>query len=446
MLSIYELVTLEFQNEHDLEHDLEHKTKFSSPKIFDGDGDLSKRWYVYFSYRDPNTGKLKRMKNIYGKVNRYKTKEERYGILNVYKKRLHKLLREGYDPFEDNTEFHKGKTGKDSKDAPKKQTQQNKPSEGARPDKNKTRKPNQSATRKTKTIEAAFDMGLKLKTNIVSANSIRDYKSRINKFIDWLKKNKEGIVNIDEVTKTMVREFLNEEQLKNSARNRNNYRIVLSSMFQIFADNEIVKNNFFNQIPVLKTKPKRNKTYTLKELDKIFEHLEKEDPILLLYIKFIGYNLLRPIEVNRLRVKDINLEQKTLQFQAKNKPLKTKIIPDILLKELPDLSKMKGESLLFTPERIGGEWETELSNRRDYFSKRFKKKVKEPMGFGTDYGLYSIRHTFITKMYRKISKNSSPYETKSKLMQITGHNTMEALEKYLRDIDAELPSDYSNLL
>jgi hypothetical protein len=31
-------------------------------------------------------------------------------------------------------------------------------------------------------------------------------------------------------------------------------------------------------------------------------------------------------------------------------------------------------------------------------------------------------------------------------MGITGHQTMEALEKYLRDIDAELPDDYSHLL
>jgi hypothetical protein len=31
-------------------------------------------------------------------------------------------------------------------------------------------------------------------------------------------------------------------------------------------------------------------------------------------------------------------------------------------------------------------------------------------------------------------------------MQITGHQTMEALEKYLRDIDAALPEDYSHLL
>ena len=31
-------------------------------------------------------------------------------------------------------------------------------------------------------------------------------------------------------------------------------------------------------------------------------------------------------------------------------------------------------------------------------------------------------------------------------MLITVHNTMMALEKYLRDIDAELPDDYSDLI
>jgi len=40
----------------------------------------------------------------------------------------------------------------------------------------------------------------------------------------------------------------------------------------------------------------------------------------------------------------------------------------------------------------------------------------------------------------------TPFESKSKLMLITGHNTMDALEKYLRDIDAVLPEDYSKFL
>ena len=126
--------------------------------------------------------------------------------------------------------------------------------------------------------------------------------------------------------------------------------------------------------------------------------------------------------------------------------MKTKIIPDILIQELPDLTNLNNDFLLFTPEAIGGLWDTTLDNRRDYFTKRFKKVVKEPFDLSINYGLYSFRHTFITKLYRALVKNSTPFAAKSHLMQITGHSTMEALEKYLRDIDAELPNDYSNLL
>ena len=45
-----------------------------------------------------------------------------------------------------------------------------------------------------------------------------------------------------------------------------------------------------------------------------------------------------------------------------------------------------------------------------------------------------------------MAKTATPFEVKSKLQLITGHATMEALELYLRDIDAVLPEDYSKLL
>jgi len=112
MQTIYELITLEYQNEHDLEHTLGHKTQFSTPKIFDANGNLKKRWYVYFSYRHPETGKLVRQKNIYGKANRFKTKSERYSVLNLYKKRLLKFLKEGYSPYADNNELYQKQSQK----------------------------------------------------------------------------------------------------------------------------------------------------------------------------------------------------------------------------------------------------------------------------------------------------------------------------------------------
>ncbi len=429
MQSIYKLVTLEVQNEHDLEHDLTRKKPFSIPKIYDANGDLGKRWYVYFSYLNPATGKLERMKNIYGKTNRYKTKEARYSILRIYKKRLIKLLEEGYNPLLDNTKHHES------------QLKQSKSKEISI-DKNKPIKDNISVH----SLEGAIEIALELKANIVNTRTFVDYENRCKTFVKWLNENNVNISNVKDIRKKSVVEFLNAIQLKTSPRNRNNYKTCLSSIFQTMEDNEIIEKNYFKNISQLKTNPQRNKTYSQKQQEDIFEYLETKDPILLLYIKFISYNFLRPIEVCRLKVKDVDLENRTLQFKAKNKPLKTKMIPEILINDLPDLSNMDQDYILFTPEVIGGNWETELTNRRDYFSKRFKAVVKDHFGLDKNYGLYSFRHTFITKLYRAMVQDSSPFAAKSSLMQITGHTTMTALEKYLRDIDAELPKDYSKLL
>ena len=56
------------------------------------------------------------------------------------------------------------------------------------------------------------------------------------------------------------------------------------------------------------------------------------------------------------------------------------------------------------------------------------------------------KYTSITKLYRNDREEHSPNEAKGRLMQVTGHTSMSALEKYLRDIDAELPEDYSTML
>lgn len=238
---------------------------------------------------------------------------------------------------------------------------------------------------------------------------------------------------------------MNEVLTKTSPSNRNNARTDLSSVIQVLVDNEIMRDNFVKSINVIKSRPERNKTYSNTQEATILAYLEEKDPILLLFIQFISYNYLRPVEVCRLTVGDLDLEGKKLFVRTKNKPVKVKIIPQKILDLLPDLSQLNSEHLLFTPEAIGGVWHAEENNRRDHFSKRFKA-VKDHFNLNEDYGLYSFRHTSISNLYRELNKTLTPFETKSKLMQITGHQTMEALEKYLRDIDAALPEDYSSYL
>ena len=102
MINFNELIALEYENAYDLSV----KRNFSNPKIYSANGDLTKRWYVYFSFRDPKSGKLKRLTPFYGNANKYKTKEDRMSVLVTYRKVLLRLLKQGYNPYTDNSELH----------------------------------------------------------------------------------------------------------------------------------------------------------------------------------------------------------------------------------------------------------------------------------------------------------------------------------------------------
>jgi integrase len=417
--------------------------KFSTPKIFTGGVNvkhwnklkesekkiaLSKKWYVYYSFRNSETGKLVRMPNIKGDTNSLKTMSERVDYLNTIRSTLEFLLEKGFNPYELNdVEALLG----DTKNYETKH-------------KNKIHTIEKEVTESDNcmSIKDAFDYALKNKKNSISDTSYKNFELRIRKF----KKSLDEKKPITTITKKVVNEYLNKVLDTSSARNRNNTRTDLSSLFQVLEDNEIIVENIIKKISVLKSNPERNKTFTPELQKNIYEFLEKNDPILLLFIKFVSYNFLRPVEVCRLKIKDLDVIDKKLYVKAKNKLVKIKIIPQILINDLPDLSGLNPDNYLFTPSGLGQEWIATENNRRDNFTKRFKEVVKGHFNLNQDYGMYSFRHTFITKLYRELRKNYSQFETKSKLMLITGHSSMTALEKYLRDIDAELPDDYSHLI
>ncbi|MBU3012272.1 site-specific integrase [Polaribacter vadi] len=462
------------------------KTLYSIPKINTANGDLSKRWYVYFSFRNPETGKMKRMSNIYGRVNSFKTKEARLFVLKIYRKRLLHFLKLGYNPFEDNTQLYQN-LQKESLSKPIVEENKEKPkivnnlsTDGEQQlqqiiDKLKevviTVKDNtdllyseskqvlfnqhQNWKNEDKPLEEsettkmffseAFDFALELKQKEVSKTTLNDYKRKIKKFLGWLEINQPKKKYIDQIKRKDILDFLNSILLKTSPRTRNNYKSDLSSVFQVLKNNELVKENYLKTVKTLNTKPEKNKRYTNQQQKEIFIYLEKEDPLLLLYIQFIYYGFMRPLEVSRLKIKDIDLENRTMQFQSKTNKVQTKRIPEILIKKLPVLSHLNQDDFLFTPEKIGGDWIANEYNRRDHFTKRFSKIVKNQFNLKENYGLYSFRHTAVTRLYNNLKNEMTEYEARSKLMPITGHKTMIALEKYLRDIEADLPEDYSDL-
>ena len=379
--------------------------KFSKPKIYHGGDsfDLSKRWYVYYEFRHPETDVMVRQTTIKANINRdYKTKRERFKYIRVLRDTVEEVLEEGYSPYASNEIVNEY------------------------------------------SAKSALEYALELKKATVKESTYNGYKKTVGVFIKYLKSRGLDVASIKNINKKIIIDFLNQILKTSSASNRNNYRQELSAIYSVLAENDYIEYNFFDQIKKLNTTPVRNKTYTQQTVDIIYKELEQSDPLLLLFIKFVSFNFLRPIEVARLKVEDIDLKNKSLTVRAKNKVLKTKIIPDILINEIKKLKLVNASHLLFTPKGVG-KWDVSETFRRRWFGDRFLI-IKKKLNIGEDYTLYSFRHTFITKLYRELRKLNSKRDTEDKLMLITGHSTLIALQKYLRDIDAELPEDYSKLL
>jgi integrase len=173
-------------------------------------------------------------------------------------------------------------------------------------------------------VKGAFSFGLNLKKNVMNDNSFIRFKSRIKRFEVYLESKGFTHRFITSVDKRMVMDYLNQVLNTSSPRNRNNTRTDIRTMFQLFEDNDMISSSFVSKLKLLKAAPKRNKSYSENKLEFIYEYLKKNDPNLLLFIKFVSYNFLQPIEVCRLRIEDINFKEKTLTVKAKNKLVKEK--------------------------------------------------------------------------------------------------------------------------
>ena len=368
---------------------------------------LKKSWYLRWSFRNPNTNKLERQSHLKGGVNKLKKFEDRVRHLKNLKFGLETAIRNGYSPFSLN---------------------------------------NFEDEKKVHTIKEALELAYEHCTLSVSKITSKDYLHTKNQFLDFLKYNQNKDIN--DLTKSVVLKFLNQKLKETSARTRNNSKASLSALFTIMENKlNLIDRNFIKDIGNEKTKPKTDRTFTRKELKDIVEYLKNNDPYLLMYIRFVSYCFLRPVEVNRLKVKDVNLEESLLYFKAKNKPQKTKRIPSIFIEDVKamNLHLYNKEYFLFTLKNNPAEWNTDDNTRRDAFSKRFKK-VKNKFNLGKEYGLYSFRHSFITNLFRylRTTENKSYSEAIKELQPITGHETQQALEMYIHKIDADIPEDWSD--
>ena len=296
MSLLTDFLTFEYANAYVLSN----SKQFSAPKIYDAGGDLTKRWYVYYSFRNPKTGKLERQTPIYGGANKYKTKTDRMEVLSMYRRSLHDFLKRGFNPYEDNSDLL---TQFQSSDIHTENSSQKVVASA------ETKVEEKSRT----SISDAFAQVLHIKKHVVSPSTYMNYKQKLLKLEQWLKGVLPQNATIDQITKQHIVTYLNQVLERTSARTRNNTRVELGSLFQALVDNEFIPYNFIHSINVLRTRPERHKTYSIRQQQSIYTYLEKEDSTLLLFIQFISAqnnnDYLPKITDYRLQFEELNFNK-----------------------------------------------------------------------------------------------------------------------------------------
>ncbi len=424
------------QNEYVIEYNLKAKKDYSQPKIYDAGGDLSKRWYVYYSYREPKTGKLKRQPPIYKGANRFDTKAERLEILMAYKLALKKLLSQGYSPYE-NYKVTEAKIEKVE---------------------NETNTNDISLTVDTNeyTTKEALTFALEQKLPYLSRRGKINIKGNLNRFLTWLKDQKLDTINIKELKRREVSTFLNTIKKYDKHRNltdepvnaktRNGYRTSLSSLFSQLVSDDIVEYNIITAIKKLKENPKKHKSYTDAQIKVMREYMDKNDPYLRKFTQFITYAFLRNVEVCRLKVGDIDLENRRLYVQTKTEAQEVVPIIGSLAKviEQMELHKYKSTDFIFSDSETCGAWNVSEKTKTNHFYDRFAIMKKE-LELDADQTLYSFKHTAASNLYNSLaSEGKANEQVLMELMGFTRHKTKSQLKKYLRGIGASLAKDYSS--
>jgi len=378
----------------------ENMTKnYIEAKIYHGgkDYDLSKRWYVYYSLIGSD-GKMKRQTPLTFKVNRrFKKKDERLRELNKIRNFINYYLENEWDLGKKNPQLN------------------------------------------GYTAESCLDYALSVKKSEVKETTYKDYESRVKQFKHFLESKGQLHELITAITKREVSQFLNQFT---GAKNRNNCKIALSSIFGILSDESYIEFNFISEIRNKKVLKKPIKVYSENDVNKIVELLTKQDQAILMFIYFVGYMFWRPIEIVRMKTSDIDFDKNIIQIDTKTKALKTKIIPSILVDRLKEFVKDKS-GFIFEPSNADWNNTTEI-NRRGFYTKQFGK-FRKKNNIETQFTLYHFRHTFITKIYLELRKTLSKEDTVRTLSLITGH-TSKAIYGYIQVNDVELPDDYSKLL
>lgn len=391
------------------------EVKLYIPKNKKGNITLKKYWYVWFNFKNPDTGVFDHKSKFNYKlgINRYKTISARKEVGKNMVAAFTELLQQGFNPFEN------------------------------------TLIPNTTLQFETQSLPLIEGLTIALADKKTEWNT-STYKSdsyRVLEFIDFAKLHKFDTIPSTDLKRGHIVEFLKTLHKRNlSNTSINNYRTTLSGVISKMVANGHLENNFVKDIGKLAARSVKNHPFSNSQVKDIKKYLLANNEYLLNYIRVMAYSFLRNREVLRLQVKDVDLKNRILSVKTKTEELEKVFITDQLLhifKQLK-LENYGPTDYIFTRAGSPGSWEAELKTKTKYFSDQFKT-VKDYFKYGNEYTIYSFRHSFALNIFENnLNAGNNETEAMLKMLPMTRHKTLEALGRYLREKKKMLPKNYSS--
>jgi len=239
--------------------------RYKKSKIYDAGGNLAVQWYIYFSFKNPDTGEWERFKKY---ASKRKLRMERYDELKGLKKKYDEMLEGGYSPFE-------------------------------------------SQSRQNIRMIEAMEMLMNIRQSRTTKKKTKQTENYVTKkFIQFLTTKNLAKIRLCEFTKHHAQQYfdylLTEERLGN--RTCNNHLAFIKTYFNEFVNRDYLVSNVFSKIKKLQEEEASVIALTAEQMEKIKKHLPAYDKQLWLFISFIYYAFMRTVEITRLKRKHIDFE------------------------------------------------------------------------------------------------------------------------------------------
>jgi len=279
----------------------------------------------------------------------------------------------------------------------------------------------------TQSITFYFNEYLREKASEVEDKTVKNYRCYLSCFHQFLLKNNFSQKSPSSISKQLMYEFRSELSSKLTNRGTNNHMDCVKGFFSYLIkryDNLLYKNPCEGLIK-LQSKSESHVAYTQKQAIEISDFLKETDLQMLYFCRFVGYGFLRCNETRRLKISDINFDNKTITLPARKVKSKKRTVKPMLTLFYKLLLKMKlqnypSDYYVFSPGGSPG-----LNMASDsYFRKKYKA-VKKKFKLEDYYTIYGFRHTMVCELLDSGAKWQE-------IMKYTGHTTFAAFEKYAR--------------